>query len=147
MAAPDVASRKVTVSCVFCGTLNRVDLARLADGPKCAECRRPILLDRPLKVGDADFDRVIGDAEVPVIVDFYADWCGPCKIMAPIFDELAAEQAGRALVLKLDTDRNQKTAMKFGVRGIPTLIVFKGGKESGRQVGVAPKQRLLDLLR
>jgi thioredoxin 2 len=147
MAAPDVASRKVTVSCVFCATLNRVDLARLADGPKCAECKRPILLDRPMKVSDDDFDRVITEAEVPVIVDFYADWCGPCKVMAPVFDELAAEQAGHVLVLKLDTDRNQKTALKFNVRGIPTLIVFKHGKESGRQVGVAPKQRLLDLLR
>ncbi|OGU00651.1 MAG: thioredoxin [Gemmatimonadetes bacterium GWC2_71_10] len=139
-------ARHVTVACVFCETLNRVNLAKADAGPKCGACGRPILLDRPLRVGDAVFDRVIADAEVPVVVDFYADWCGPCKVMAPVFDELAAELAGQALVLKLDTDRNQQTAMKFNVRGIPTLIVFKGGKETGRQVGVAPKQKLLELL-
>jgi thioredoxin 2 len=142
-----VTARHVTVACVFCETLNRVDLTKLAAGPRCGECGRPILLDRPLKVGDAHFDRVIADAEVPVVVDFWADWCGPCKMMAPVFDELAGELAGKALVLKLDTDRNQQTALKFNVRGIPTLIVFKDGKESGRQVGVAPKQKLLDLLK
>jgi thioredoxin 2 len=140
------AGPRATVACLFCEQLNRVDLSRAADHPKCGSCGRPILLDRPMKVSDAEFERVIADAEVPVIVDFYADWCGPCKIMAPVFDELAAEQQGRALVLKLDTDRNQATAMKFGVRGIPTLIVFQGGREVGRQVGAVPKQVLEELL-
>lgn len=85
-------------------------------------------------------------SEVPVLVDFYADWCGPCKIMAPYIDELARSYAGRALVVKLDTDKNQLTAQRFSIRGIPTLIVFRGGKEAAREVGAVPKQRLEGLL-
>lgn len=139
--------RRVTVRCQFCDTLNRVDLARLEDHqPRCGECKRPILLDRPVPVTDAEFQRVIAEAEVPVIVDFYADWCGPCKVMAPIFDELAHERMGHVLVAKLDTDRNQTTSTRFGVRGIPTLIVFRGGKEVARQVGAARKVALEQLL-
>ena len=141
------ASRRATIACVFCETLNRVDLARVGDHPKCGSCGRPILLDRPVRVTDSEFDRVIADAEVPVIVDFYADWCGPCKSMAPVFDELAAEQQGKALVLKLDSDRNPATTQRFGVRGIPTLIVFREGREVARQVGLVPKQALEELLK
>jgi len=138
---------KVTVRCIFCEKLNRVDLAKLAEAmPKCGECARPILLDRPVKVTDVEFDRVIADAEVPVIVDFYADWCGPCKMMAPVFDDLAREQMGKVLVAKLDTDRNPRTTQALGVRGIPTLIVFRGGKEVARQVGAVPRQAVEKML-
>ena len=136
-----------TVPCPFCATLNRVDLSRLDDRPKCGQCGRPILLDRPVPVSDATFDGVIAGASVPVMVDFYADWCGPCKVMAPVLDQLAAERRGSVLVTKLDTDKNQATAMRFGIRGIPTLIVFSGGQEVGREVGVVPRQRLDALLR
>jgi thioredoxin 2 len=146
MTAPSTASPKATVACLFCGTLNRVDLGRIGHHPKCGECGKPILLDRPVKVSDADFDRVIADAEVPVIVDFYADWCGPCKAMAPVFDELAHEQQGKALVLKMDTDRSPLAPQRLGIRGIPTLIVFRGGREVARQVGVVPKAALTALL-
>jgi thioredoxin 2 len=131
------AVRPVVVSCVFCGKSNRVDLARLDAGPKCGECGRPIRLDRPLKVTDADFDKTIAGASVPVLVDFYADWCGPCHMMAPILDEVAQRRAGEVLLLKLDTDANQQTAARLGIRGIPTLVAFRNGKEHGRHVGVA----------
>jgi thioredoxin 2 len=130
--------RKATVACPFCNTLNRVDLARRDQHPKCGHCGKPILLDRPLAVSDATFDRVVNDATVPVLVDFYADWCGPCKIMAPLLDDLARRRAGDVLVTKLDTDKNPATQLRFGVRGIPTLILFRGGKEVGRRVGAAP---------
>jgi thioredoxin 2 len=131
-----------TVPCPFCATLNRVDLGRLADQPKCGECGRPILLDRPLAVGDAAFDRVIGDTEVPVVVDCYADWCGPCKMMAPLLDDLAHDRQGDLLVTKLDTDRNQATARRFDIRSIPTLLIFSGGREVGRQTGAVPRAQL-----
>jgi thioredoxin 2 len=133
------AVRKVTVACTFCGRLNRVDLARAADRPKCGECSRPMLLDRPVSLSDADFDRVIADAQVPVLVDFYADWCGPCKMVAPIMDELARSHLGSVLVAKLDTDRNQQTAQRFQISSIPTVMVFKDGKVAAKQVGALPK--------
>ncbi len=124
------AAKPVVVTCQFCGKANRVDLARLSAGPKCGECGRPIRLDRPLKVTDADFDRTIQGASVPVLVDFYADWCGPCRVMAPTLDDLAKQRTGDLLVLKLDTDANQATASRFGIRGIPTTIAFRNGKET-----------------
>jgi thioredoxin 2 len=139
---PQTTSRKATVRCAFCGKLNRVDLARAADRPKCGECGRPILLDRPLVVTDAEFDRVVADAEVPVLVDFYADWCGPCKMMAPVLDGLARERMGEVLVAKVDTDRNPNVSMKFGIRSIPTLIAFRGGREVAREMGAVPRPRL-----
>jgi thioredoxin 2 len=139
-------SRPVVARCAFCGKLNRVDLARLAAGPRCAECHRPIRLDRPLKVTDADFDTVVGGAGVPVLVDFYADWCGPCRMMAPTLDSFATARTGQVLVLKLDTDANPATAQKFGIRGIPTLIAFRGGTESGRHTGLADERVLEGLV-
>ena len=131
------AARPVVVSCAFCSKSNRVDLARLDAGPKCGECGRPIRLDRPLKVTDADFDRTVHGASVPVLVDFYADWCGPCHMMAPVLDDVAHRRAGQALVLKLDTDANQQTAARLGIRGLPTLVAFRNGQEHGRHMGVA----------
>ena len=137
---------KATVPCPFCATLNRVDLDRLASGPKCGECKRPLHLDRPVPVSAESFDKVLAGTEAPVLVDFYADWCGPCKILAPLIDDLAGAKAGKAVVLKLDTDRNPGISERFGIRGIPTLIAFKAGKESGRHVGLANKARLEELL-
>lgn len=141
------AARHATLACVFCGTLNRVDLTRLAAGPKCASCGRPILLDRPVPASDETFDAVIAGTEVPVLVDFHADWCGPCKMMAPVVDELAHERQGQLVVLKLDTDRNPAQPQRFGIRGIPTFIVFAGGREVGRAVGAVARAELEALVR
>ena len=139
-------TKHLTLRCQFCETWNRIDASRAADRPKCGKCARPMLLDRPFPLNDDTFARTIEDAEVPVLVDFYADWCGPCKIMAPSVDELAASYQGRALVAKLDTDRAQRTAAGFNIRGIPTTIVFKSGREVARQTGAVPKPMLVKML-
>lgn len=142
-----IDTRKVTLRCQFCDTWNRIDASRAADKPKCGKCGTPMLLDRPIKLDDDTFQRTVTESEVPVLVDFYADWCGPCKMMAPFVDELAAQYVGRVIVAKVDTDRAQRATAPFGIRGIPTSIVFKGGAEVARKVGAAPKAGLEELLR
>ena len=141
-----VATRKITLRCQFCGTWNRIDAARAADKPKCGKCSTPMHLDRPVKLDDESFARTIAESEVPVLVDFYADWCGPCKMMAPFVDELAAKYIGRALVAKLDTDRSQQAAQPFNIRGIPTTIVFKNGAVVVQKAGAMPLAALEQLL-
>ena len=137
---------RITVRCQFCHTWNRVSAARVADRPKCGNCGRPLLLDRPVALSEDDFSRTLQESELPVLVDFYADWCGPCKVMAPIVDELAYRYQGRVLVVKLNTDRAPQTANAYGIRGIPTTIVFKGGREVARHTGAAPAPVLEGLI-
>ena len=139
-------SATATVACPFCDALNRVEMSRAADRPKCGKCGKPILLDRPIAITDSVFDKVTMDTTVPVVVDFYADWCGPCKIMAPLLDDAAHKRAGRILFAKIDTDRNPATGPRFGIRGIPTLIAFRQGKEVARRVGAVPPAELENFL-
>ena len=146
MTATETTSRRLTVRCESCKSWNRIRGDRAGDGPKCGSCGAAIDLSHPLVLNDETFSRTIAESDVPVLVDFYADWCGPCKMMAPYVDQLARENVGRAIVAKLDTDRNQRTAGGFGIRGIPTSIVFRGGKEVSRQVGAVPKAGLEALL-
>ncbi len=147
MGTAAVNTKHITLRCQFCETWNRIDAARAADRPKCGKCQRPILIDRPVPLDDDTFARVVESSEVPVFVDFYADWCGPCKMMAPSVDQLAAKYQGRALVAKLNTDLAQQTTQRFQIRGIPTSIVFSGGREVARQTGAVPLQGLEALLR
>jgi thioredoxin 2 len=142
-----IDTKKVTLRCQFCDTWNRIDASRATDKPKCGKCGKPMLLDRPVKLDDETFQRTVNESDVPVLVDFYADWCSPCKMMAPFVDELAGQYVGRALVAKVDTDRAQRATQPFGIRGIPTSIVFKGGKEVARKVGAVPKAGLEELLK
>ncbi|MGH7502762.1 MAG: thioredoxin [Longimicrobiales bacterium] len=142
----DGAPRSVLVRCPFCAKLNRVDAARAADRPACGECGKPILLDRPVTVTDADLERTVAESDVPVLVDFHADWCGPCRVMAPILDEIARARVGSMLIGKLDTDRNPSMAFKYAIRGLPTLVMFRGGEEIGRQVGLAHRSQIEQLV-
>jgi len=138
--------KRATIVCPFCATLNRVDLSRIADRPKCGKCARPILFDRPIAVTDATLDGVLAGTDVPVVMDCYADWCGPCKIMAPTLDDFARDRQGDVLVTQLDTDRNQATALRFDVRAIPTLIVFRHAHEVVRRTGLISRRELDALL-
>jgi thioredoxin 2 len=130
----------VTLRCPFCDTLNRLEVEKAGQRPKCGECAKPMLLDRPVKVREEDFDTSVLKASAPVLVDFYADWCGPCKMLAPMMDEIAGKNVGRLVVAKVDTDRAQKVAMEYGIRGVPTVILFKDGQEVERSVGIEPER-------
>lgn len=137
---------RITLQCQFCHTWNRIEAARAADRPKCGKCGRPLLLDRPWPLNDESFERTVAETDVPVVVDVYADWCAPCKIMAPHVDTLAAKMQGRALVAKLNSDFSPKTAQRFDVRGIPTVLVFRDGKVAKRQTGAVGLPQLEALL-
>ena len=139
------AGHRITVRCQFCQTWNRVVAERAADRPKCGKCGRPMLVDRPIPLDDDTFARTIAESEIPVLVDFYADWCAPCKVMAPAVDQLASRHQGRVLVGKLDTDRSPRTAQSFDIRGIPTVIVFENGRETNRAAGARPLPALEQL--
>ncbi|MDP2470288.1 MAG: thioredoxin [Candidatus Palauibacterales bacterium] len=143
-ANPDTGG--VTLRCAFCQKLNRLDMKRAADRPQCGECGRPFLLDRPVKITGEDFDRLVREAGIPLLVDFYADWCGPCKIMAPVLDDVAAEHVGRLLVAKLDTDAYPQVTARMGIRGIPTLVLFRAGGEVARRTGAVPRPAVDEML-
>lgn len=138
--------QKLTVRCQFCNTWNRIDAGKVTAGPKCGKCAKPILLERPVALDDETFTRTINESDLPVAVDFYADWCGPCRMMAPAVDALASQLQGKALVGKLNTDHSARTASGFNIRGIPTTIVFKSGKEVARQSGAMQIEGLRQLM-
>jgi len=146
MAVETTSVRAITVRCQFCEAWNRIDSEKVADGPKCGKCAKPILLERPVTLTDDTFTRTLNESDVPVFVDFYADWCGPCRMMAPAVDALAAHVQGKALIAKLNTDHSSRTAGGFNIRGIPTSIVFQNGKEVARQSGAMPLEGLKQLL-
>jgi thioredoxin len=133
------------VRCPACGATNRVPQDRVARGlaPICGRCKTQLPLSaRPVTVTDASFATDVERSPLPVLVDAWAPWCGPCRTLAPAIDALAAEMAGQVRVAKLNVDDNPQTAARFNLRSIPTLLVFKGGREVDRMVGVQPKQEI-----
>lgn len=100
----------------------------------------------PLHLTDATFEKKVLESDLPVLVDFWAPWCGPCRMVAPVIKELAAEFDGRMVVAKLDTDENSETAIKYGIMSIPSMIIFKDGQEAERMIGARPKQALAEAL-
>lgn len=120
--------------CPACGTTNRIPEARLDDGPKCGRCSTPLMEPAPVDLTDATFPAFVGRTGLPVLVDFWAGWCGPCRTMAPHFAE-AARRMPRVRFAKLETDHNPMAASAWGIRSIPTLILFHEGREAARQSG------------
>ncbi|HEY4911014.1 MAG TPA: thioredoxin, partial [Methylomirabilota bacterium] len=134
----------LVIRCPACGVANRVPRDKIDKGlePVCGRCKTPLPVSidtRPVTVTDATFSAEVERSPVPVLVDAWAAWCGPCKMIAPVIDELAAEMAGRVRMAKLNVDENPLTAARFDLRSIPTLLLFKGGREADRIVGVQPK--------
>lgn len=129
------------IRCPACGAINRVPEARAGEPARCGKCKAPLTAGaaRPVAVTDADFERTVLGSRMPVLLDCWADWCGPCHMLAPTIDALARDYAGRVLVAKLDVDANPGTADRFQIRGIPALLFFSDGRLVDQVTGVQPR--------
>jgi thioredoxin 2 len=148
LRGPRFDQRGLIVSCSSCGQQNRLVYERLGSEVRCAHCKQPLAPpSEPLAIAStADFDRLVAGSALPVLVDYWAPWCGPCRIVAPELQKVAARRAGRVLVVKVNTDELPDLGERFGIRSIPTLALFAGGREVSRAAGARPAGEIEALL-
>lgn len=128
-------SELLRIVCAHCDTTNRVPADRLGDVPKCGNCKKALFEAHPVVLTSANFSNHVEHSSIPVVVDFWAPWCGPCRMMAPVFEQAAAQLEPQVRLAKLNTEEEQSIAMQYGIQSIPTLVIFKEGKEIARQSG------------
>lgn len=138
-------STRLHISCPHCAATNRLPAARLTEAPSCGRCGKPLLEGQPIELCDADFDAVVAASPLPVLVDFWAPWCGPCRAMAPAFEQAGRTLKGRALLVKVNSDDNPALSARFAVRSIPTLVRLQAGRETNRQSGAVPASAIVAL--
>ena len=135
------------VVCPKCAGANRLEAERAREDPVCGKCGAPLLDGTPVALDDAGFDRFVSRHELPVVVDFWAAWCGPCRAMAPQFEQAARQLKGTAVLAKVDSDASPAVSSRFAIRSIPTLVLFRGGKEIKRQAGAVQAAQIVAWVR